>query len=224
MKPSDLKTVLTWQDRCPFIDDRIFHVPKFYHQYEAFTFPRWEDPLLFGNGNPVCIEYCAGNGDWVVNQAKQHSNLNWVAVEKQFDRVRKIWSKIKNHNLSNLMIVCGEAMTFTHHYVRPTSLEGVYINFPDPWPKKRHQKHRLMSVSFIHELHRVLQPAKRVTFVTDDEEYLSSTVDLFVSHSPFKPVFTLPYFTTEMQGYGTSWFESLWREKGRSIYYSQFDK
>lgn len=224
MKPSDLKTGLTWEERRPYIEDRIFHVPPFYHQYETFTLPGWEDSLLFGNKNPVCIEYCAGNGDWVVDQAKRDPRLNWVAVEKQFDRVRKIWSKIKNNALSNLIIVCGEAMTFTRHYLPSSSLEGAFINFPDPWPKQRHYKHRLMSASFIQELHRVLQPTKRVTFVTDDSQYLDETIDLFVSHSPFKPIFALPYFTTDMPGYGTSWFETLWREKGRLIYYSQFDK
>lgn len=224
MKPSDLKVVVPWQERRPYIADRILHVPKYYHSHHEFQFPGWQDASLFGNANPVCVEYCAGNGDWIVEKARSHPCRNWVAVEKQFDRVRKIWSKLKNTNLFNLIVVCGEAMTFTHHYLAEASIEEVFINFPDPWPKTKHQKHRLMNTSFIKELYRVLQPEKQVTFVTDDSNYLASTVNAFVSHSPFKPLFPLPHFTACPPEYGASWFESLWREQGRLIYYTQFGK
>lgn len=218
MQPKDLKTAFSWEERCPLIADRVFHVPAYYEKHDAFHFPGWDDPQLFGNKNPICIEYCSGNGKWIASRAHQFPHLNWVAVEKRFDRVRKIWSKTKNESLSNLITVCGEAFTFTHHYVANQSIEKVFINFPDPWPKEKHEKHRLMKSPFIEELARVLKPGKEVTFVSDDSVYVESTTAVFKAH----PLFHLKEHVSELSGYGNSWFESLWRDKGKSIHYLQF--
>ena len=220
MKPKDLKAVFSFDKRRPLIAARIFHVPNYYDKYEAFHFPGWEDKQLFGNANPVYIEYCTGNGAWIAQRAKQCPQMNWVAVEIRYDRVRKIWSKIKNENLFNLIVVCGEARTFTHHYVPNNSLEKIFINFPDPWPKEKHEKHRLMKPDFLDELARVLKPGKKVTFVSDDADYVKSTTEVFCAH----PSFNLYNHLTEFSEYGTSWFESLWRQKGKDINYLQFFK
>lgn len=218
MKPKDLKAAFTWEQRRPLIDDRIFHVPTYYDNYAAFPFPGWASLPLFGNENPVCIEYCAGNGGWILERAKRAPELNWVAVEKRYDRVRKIWSKIKNEKLNNLLAVCGEAWLFTHHYVPSHSVEEVFINFPDPWPKQKHEKHRLMKPGFLDELSRILKEGRRVTFVSDDADYVASTEALFLAHPPFVSA----QHVRDLPEYGTSWFESLWRKKGREIHYLQF--
>lgn len=200
------------------IVDRVFHVPNYYDKHDSFAFPGWEDQQLFGNSNPVCIEYCTGNGAWIAERAKQFPHMNWVAVEIRYDRVRKIWSKIQNENLSNLIVVCGEAWTFTHHYVQNHSIDEIYINFPDPWPKEKHEKHRLMKPLFLDELARVLKRGKKVTFVSDDPDYVQETTKVFCSH----PNFNSYNLLTNFPEYGTSWFESLWRRKGKKINYLQF--
>lgn len=218
MKPKDLKAAFSWEERRPLLADRIFHVPHHYDQHEAYHFPDWEDPQLFGNGDPVCIEYCTGNGAWIVERAKQFPKFNWVAVEIRYDRVRKIWSKIKNENLHNLLVVCGDGQTFTKHYVKEHSIEAIYINFPDPWPKEKHKKHRIIKPPFLDEISRVLIPGKSLTFVSDDHEYVEHTKNTFGEHAKFKG----HEHITECPDYGTSWFESLWRKKGRTINYLQF--
>ncbi len=218
MKPKDLKAAFSWEERRPLIADRIFHVPHYYDKHDAFPFPGWEDPSLFGNSNPICVEYCTGNGAWITERAKRFPELNWVAVEIRYDRIRKIWSKIKNENLPNLIAVCGEAATFTKHYVSDHSIEEVYINFPDPWPKEKHEKHRLMKKPFLDELGRILKPEKQVIFVSDDPMYLESTETIFSEH----PRFSMKCKRTDFPEYGTSWFETLWRRKGKQINYLQF--
>lgn len=219
MKPKDLKAAFSWEERHPLIHDRVFHVPNYYDKHEEFTFPGWESKQFFGNHHPVCIEYCTGNGAWIANQAKRFSDKNWIGVELRYDRVRKIWSKIKNDGLSNLMAVCAEGWTFTHFYVPEQSVEEIFINFPDPWPKEKHEKHRLMKSRFLDELGRILKSGCRVNFVSDDDSYVQITVELFKSH----PLFTEAYVhKTEFPDYGTSWFESLWRRKGKQINYLQF--
>ncbi|MEZ5314844.1 MAG: tRNA (guanine(46)-N(7))-methyltransferase TrmB [Chlamydiales bacterium] len=200
------------------IIDRVFHVPNYYHEHEAFFFPGWDHNILFNNQNPLCIEYCTGNGSWITEKAKEFPDTNWVGVEMCYDRVRKVWSKIKNANLSNLIIVAGEAWTFTHYYVKDSLVEEVYINFPDPWPKRKHKKHRLMNFAFIHELARILKLGKKLTFVSDDANYLIETIGAFERH----PNFILSHLDDNLPNYGASWFENLWRSQGRKIQYLQF--
>lgn len=216
MKPKDLKPFFSFSERRPHLESHVFFVPLFYHDYTSFkplTFPEY-----FGNGNRVCIEYCSGNGDWIIAQAREQPEKNWVAVEKRFDRVRKIWSKLNNHGLTNLLIVLGEAFTFTHHYLKCQSIEEVFIHFPDPWPKRKHAKNRLIQPQFANELARVLKTDGQVTIVTDEQIYACQSAHVFCAHPQFIPSLPQPpHFKKFCHSYGNSWFEKLWREKGKEI-------
>lgn len=224
MHAKDFKDAFTFENRRPLFEDKILHVPDHYQEHHLFTLPDWKDPLMFGNSHPICIEICSGNGDWIIEKALSQENKNWIAVEKRFDRMRKIWAKIKNHNLSNLVGVLGEGFTFSSHYIKSATIDEVFINFPDPWPKKKHGKHRLMKASFIDQLARILKEEGTVSFVTDDAPYLESTIGLFLQNPCFKEVFVAPHYITAFENYGVSWFEKLWREKGKQIHYTQFKK
>lgn len=224
MKPEDLKSPFKWDQRKVLYQDRILYVPAYYNKYDEYKFPGWSSPEIFGNSNPVCIEYCSGNGAWITAKAQAEPEKNWVAIEKRFDRSRKIWSKIKNHNLSNLIVICGEGYTATKEFFPSNSVEHIFINFPDPWPKLRHAKHRIIQPSFIEQLARLLKASGRFTFVTDDEDYSTLTIDEMRKASYFKSLYIEPYFVTTSEGYGTSYFEELWREKGKTIRYHDYVK
>ncbi|MCH9609269.1 MAG: tRNA (guanine-N(7)-)-methyltransferase [Chlamydiales bacterium] len=222
MKPKDLKTAFSWESRTPMIQEGILHVPAHFDRHDGFDFPTWKE--LFGTNHPVIVEFCSGHGHWIVEKAKVHPDRNWVAVEMKFERVRRIWSKRKNENLDNLFIVSGEAWTFSHYYIPESTIETVYINFPDPWPKNRHEKHRLLRPQFMSELSRILKKGGRVHFVTDDRDYLERTLNLFLHAKSFKHVHPSPYFVTEHPNFGTSYFDTLWRSKGKQIHYTEFCK
>lgn len=224
MKPEQLKAPFSWKDRQILIQDRIWYVPEYYDQYHTFSFPGWKHPHLFDRPQRVKIEYCSGNGAWILAKALQHPDINWVAIERRFDRVRKIWSKLKNYQLDNLLIVCGEGNAITHHYLPSESVDEVFINFPDPWPKKRHAKNRLIQPNFASEAYRILQPGGLFTLVTDDVDYSQIMIDVVGSHTGFVSSYPAPYFITERADYGTSYFEDLWRSQGKTIHYHQFKK
>ncbi|MGH2612303.1 MAG: tRNA (guanosine(46)-N7)-methyltransferase TrmB, partial [Rhabdochlamydiaceae bacterium] len=133
MQPKYLKFPYTWEERRPEIRDGVFFIPDYYDQHKKWELPGWE--VIFGNTNPVVIEYCSGNGTWIAEKARDKSK-NWIAVEWRFDRVQKIWSKMKNKKLDNMFIVCGDAQIFIREYLKDKSIDGVYVNFPDPWPKE----------------------------------------------------------------------------------------
>lgn len=214
MKPKDLKPPFTWEERRPLLQEGVLYVPDYFSEHR---------PTLLPTLPPrVQMEYCSGNGDWIIARAQAHPEIFWIAVELRFDRVRKIWSKSRNAGLENLLIVCGEAWTFTHHYLPPGSIERAYVNFPDPWPKARHEKHRLMRPDFIEEVARVLTGT--FTFVTDDAPYLEETLAYLTREPKLRPELPEPYYVTDREGYGSSYFDTLWRDKGRQIHYAEFAK
>lgn len=224
MKPEHLKLPFTWEEKHIIVSDRVWYVPENYKDYHLYQFPGWNDSQFFGNDNPVCVEYCSGNGAWIAAKAQAEPHKNWVAIERKFARVKKIWSKAKNMQLTNLFIVCGEALSITKNYFSDSSINEVYINFPDPWPKRKHAKNRLMQKPFIEELYRSLEIKGTCTFVTDDIPYSQQTIYEMNDFSGMSSIYPEPYFLTDFPNYGTSYFEELWRGKGLQIHYHKFCK
>jgi tRNA (guanine-N7-)-methyltransferase len=228
MKPKELKMPDSWGNGQILINDGVWYVPKIMAKSldsgNKFIFPGWSHSTIFGNTRPVNVEYCSGNGAWIAAKALANPLCNWVAIEKKFDRVRKIWSKVKNMKLSNVLIICGEAYDVTKRFFEANSFHNIYINFPDPWPKNRHAKHRLIQEAFVEELWRVLIKEHSLTFVTDDPPYSAWLIAVMHRHGKFVSTYPDPYYATELADYGSSYFDQLWRSKGRSILYHQFAK
>ncbi|MGR3973523.1 MAG: tRNA (guanine(46)-N(7))-methyltransferase TrmB [Candidatus Rhabdochlamydia sp.] len=209
----------TWEDRRPCLHEGVLFIPRYYDHPTEWIFPSWEE--IFNNSHPVHIEYCTGNGTWLAERARDPS-VNWVAVEKRFDRVQKIWSKKQTKKLDNLLIVYGDAHLFIRHYLKEHQVEGVYVNFPDPWPKLKHAKNRLFQPEFVHHLGRVMKEGKMLTVVTDDEVYSHQVMKEMSENKLWTPSFPAPHYVTELEGYGSSFFEELWRQKGKQIRYMKF--
>ena len=172
----------------------------------------------FLDDKPVKLEFCSGNGQWIVSRAENDQNSNWIAVEMRFDRLKKIWKKGKRLALTNLLCIYGEAYRSTKHLIATASIDEIFINFPDPWPKRRHSKNRLIQKSFLDEIHRILKQDGTITFVTDDDNYANETKKEFLRHIGFKSV------AGEHENYGSSFFNSLWLDKGKTIYYQTFQR
>lgn len=220
MRPKNLKFPFRWEERAPLFADGVLYVPRYYFSHEAFADEGFTKALE--EFSSVAIEYCSGNGTWIAEKAAEKPETLWIAVEKRFDRVQKIWAKKKNHGLENLLIVCGAAEAFTKHYLKDGCINEIYVNFPDPWPKEKHAKNRLFQRPFIEEMKRVAKEDARVLLVTDDVEYSEQMLQEMTGEGLFAPALSAPHYSTEWEGYGTSFFEVLWREKGRTIRYLPF--
>ncbi len=166
----------------------------------------------------MIIEYCSGNGQWIGARAKQNPQYHWIAVEKKFERARQIWLKAHREGLSNLQIVCGEGVIFTRYYA-PQAAE-IYVNFPDPWPKLRHAKHRLIRTPFLQELLRIIPFGGKMTCVTDDPHYAKEMGKEFAKCPQWK----LLFHVHEWPDYGRSFFNDLWKEKGKTMHYLSYER
>jgi tRNA (guanine-N7-)-methyltransferase len=214
-----LRIPFVWADRHPILLDRLLYIPGFYHAHEKWTILPWSHEKIFNSNLPVVIEYCSGNGEWICERAEQNPHLNWVAVEKRFDRSRKIWKRMHQKNLSNLFIICGEAKTATFHYIPKESISEIFINFPDPWPKVRHAKNRLITAEFLNVIALASQQDTRATFVTDDPVYTSQIIEELKKANCWDFLQSSPHYTTDWSDYGHSFFSNLWKEKGKTIHY-----
>jgi tRNA (guanine-N7-)-methyltransferase len=219
-RAQDLVIPCTWDNRCPMLLKKFFYIPANYNDYSQFTLPALKD--IFANDNPVNIEYCSGNGQWVIERAKRERCVNWVAVEKRFDRARKTWVKAANNGIDNLLIVFGEAEVFTKYYLHDGVISSCYINFPDPWPKRRHMHNRLIKKEFLQELGRVMVIGGDVMVVSDDMTSLESMRGIFLSSGEWKEVSGGVELMGNIVDFGVSYFADLWCKKGRKIGYFSF--
>ena len=109
----------------------------------------------------------------------------------------------------------GYAEAFASHYLPGNVIDGVYVNFPDPWPKDRHAKHRIFKEPFIADMHRIMKKDAIATLVTDDPTYLNQMEVEMGQRFTLKTRDPIPE-------YGSSFFERLWLEKGRSINFLRY--
>lgn len=223
VKQQDFKLPFKWEERHAIVHERLWFVPEKMTSH-TYSFPGWDHPDFFGSSKPVHIEYCSGNGTWILEKAKINTNVHWLAVEKRFDRARKIWAKIHNQKHQNLMVGLAEGLELTKQFIPQMSVDGIYINFPDPWPKRRHERFRIVSKPFVQELHRILKNDGLVTIVTDHEGYSNSIIKEMLAHNGFSSTIAEPYFSEPPQDYGTSYFEELFKSKGKLIRFHNFIK
>lgn len=210
-----------WRDRKVLLQDGILFVPELLDHYEHVEI---SSETIFGNSAPLHVEYCSGNGAWIASKAAEFPDVNWIAIEKKFERSAKTWGRGKRDQLKNLFVICGEGQLITERYFKDGSISEVFVNFPDPWPKKRHWKHRIIAQPFLKQVNRVLSPAGQITFVTDDDDYSKVMTEELTLSKMFSPLAPEPFYLNELPGYGSSFFEEMWRAKGKNIYYHKWEK
>lgn len=211
-----------FEERHPCIHDRVFFIPSYYFEHENFCFPEFSSKELFGNNQPVSIEFCSGNGEWIIQKAQENPHINWIASEIKFLRVRKIWVKLKQLNLPNLIVAFGDARELVRYYLKENSIDQIFINFPDPWPKEKHAKNRLIQAPFTHQIKKILKEKKTITIVTDHDAYTHQIIDEL--GQVLDPVYPFPYYQLKTIEYGSSYFYRLFESKGKEIKMMEFSK
>ncbi len=136
-------------------------------------------PTMFPREQPVELELGSGDGSFLVNHAECHGDRNFLAVERLLGRVRKLDRKGRRRGLNNLRILRIEAHYLVDYLLEPECLEAIHVYFPDPWPKKRHHKNRLINERFVKSAARVLRSDGMVWLRTDDADYFEQMTEVF---------------------------------------------
>ena len=142
---------------------------------------------------PLELEIGSGKGTFLVRQAAQSPQSNYIGIEYAKAFWRYASDRCRRRGLGNVRIVYIDAALFVRHYVPPASLHRVHVYFPDPWPKKRHHKRRLIQEPFLRGLWDKLQPNARVNLATDHHGYYqwmlehAERVSSLYTLCPFEP-------------------------------------
>ena len=163
---------------------------------------------------PLWIDLGAGKGGFLAAVAQAFPDYRFLGVERQLDRVRRIDRRLVRLGLRNVRLLRAEN-DYTVRWLLPAaSVDGFFILFPDPWPKKRHHKKRLITKPFLDALYRALKPGGIVDFATDHRPYSEWARDLWDAHPGFVRHEPGP---THMRVAETD-FERLWRAQELPIH------
>jgi tRNA (guanine-N7-)-methyltransferase len=167
-------------------------------------------PELFGNDHPVELEIGMGKGTFLTEAAKTRPETNFFGLEYANWFWRYASDRLRRNHCANVRTARAEAGYFIKEFVGSGSVSVVHIYFPDPWPKKRHHKRRLIQPAFLLEMRRILTPGGRVRIVTDHAEYFQQIQEVLAT-SPLKK---LEDISTEV---GTN-FERKYIREGRAFF------
>lgn len=147
---------------------------------------------IFPTPQPLEVELGAGDGSFLIQCARAHPQHNFLAVERLLGRIRKIERKAARAALANVRLLRIEAAYFLEYLLPRASVHRLHVYFPDPWPKRKHWKNRLVNPAFADTCARVLAPAGRLYLRTDDPHYFAQMQSVFAAHPAFTSVPTPP--------------------------------
>lgn len=133
---------------------------------------------LFHRKAPKILDIGSGMGDSTIAMAKAFPNNDYIAVEVHKPGVGSLIRKITENKLNNIRIISHDIIKILEQCIMPASFDSVLIYFPDPWPKKRHHKRRLLNRTFFELLKPVLKKHGRIFIATDWENYAEQILDI----------------------------------------------
>ncbi len=131
---------------------------------------------IFGNRNPIHIEIGMGKGRFLMANAQEHPQTNYIGIEKYSSVLLRALQKMEDAPLENIRFIRMEAESITDIF-EEGEVGKIYLNFSDPWPKDRHAKRRLTSRQFFARYHAILQKEGCVEFKTDNEKLFDFSLE-----------------------------------------------
>ena len=168
---------------------------------------------LFPLPQPVELEIGCGDGGFLFEYAQRHPGRNFLGVERLLGRVRKLSKKGLREGLTNLRLLRIEARYVLEYLLPEHAFEALHIYFPDPWPKDRHRRHRLINETFPPLARRILRQKGVIYLRTDDPVYFGQMQETFQDLKDFAMENTpgeISSITTE--------FERQWLDQSRHIH------
>lgn len=176
---------------------------------------------LFLRPQPLQVELGSGDGSFLAQYAALHPEWNFIGVERLLGRLRKIERKGQRAGLANMRGVRIEASYFLEYLLPKKSATALHIYFPDPWPKRKHRKHRLINERFPQLACDALVPGGAVYLRTDDADYFAQMKAVFEACPAFAPIPTpqslsevLTDFERDFMARGIQTLRLAWRLAG----------
>lgn len=176
---------------------------------------KWQE--RFGNDHPIHIEIGTGKGQFVVGMAKANPEINYIGIEMQVSVLSLALERALEEELPNLQLlhVNGEALT---QYFAENEVDQIYLNFSDPWPKKRHAKRRLTYKSFLAVDEKIVKPNGEIHFKTDNQGLFEYSLSSFSKYGMVIEQVWLNLHESSYEGNIMTEYEEKFSAKGQPIY------
>ena len=169
--------------------------PRTFRIHARRLLPAPQPDDIFGNDHPLEIDLGCGDGSFLIEMAQHYPERNFLGVERLLGRVRGVCKRIQELGLTNVMVLRLESQYTLEYLLAPASVSRLHLLCPDPWPKARHHKRRLVQQEFLHILQKTLSPGGEFLFKTDHPEYYEwvlEQMDEFNEANPQKPLTEYP--------------------------------
>jgi tRNA (guanine-N7-)-methyltransferase len=180
---------------------------------------RLDPAQLFPRPQPLEIELGCGDASFLVEYARRNPEKNFIGVERLLGRISKLDKKGRRAGLTNLRGVRIESSYFLQYLLPQNAASALHIYFPDPWPKKKHRRHRLINEKFPVLARAALAPGGKIYLRTDDADYFLQMTEVFGADKKFQQIET-PAELTEL----LTDFEKDFRARGISTLRAAFQR
>ena len=180
---------------------------------------------VFGRAAPLEVEIGFGKGEFLMALARSRPRTGFVGIET--NKTRLLWTECKVYRagIRNIRLVHGDAARLLDVLFARGSVNAFYMNFPDPWPKRRHAKRRLLRDEVVERLERLLAPGGRLVVVTDVESYALTGLSLLEARAErLENLFGPGVVGAELPGHPRTIHEMKFRLQGRRIYFLHYRK
>ena len=143
---------------------------------------------LFNNDNKCILDIGFGDGKLLVSTAKKFPEINFIGIEVYDSGIGNILKQISEEKLENIKVSNTDAIIFLESYVESNCLHGITLFFPDPWPKKKHFKRRIINEYFLELISEKIIKNGFVTIATDWCNYSENIIEIFDKNSNFKKI------------------------------------
>ncbi|MDH5761828.1 MAG: tRNA (guanosine(46)-N7)-methyltransferase TrmB [Nitrospinota bacterium] len=208
------------------MSSRLIPFDKIANEHPCFLDPeeRPDWPGLFQNENPLKLEIGFGNGKFLLDMAIREPESNFIGMDFYHKGIRKVITRMDRLHLKNIRVVYGNAAEKIPILFKEAELSEVFINFPDPWPKKRHHKRRLIKPDFADTLAHKLEPQGKVRIATDFEIYAQEILEVMQSNPCFSNAHEEMGFLHQRDDIPKTKYEKSFLEAGKKIFYFDFSK
>lgn len=179
---------------------------------------------LFRNSNRIIkFEIGFGNGASLIKLALNNPEINYFGIDRKMDRIRIALKKLNKRDKINNLIIARSGTEYLDKIIHQGTFDEIIMNFPDPWPKKKHHKNRTINQEFISIIHNLLKTGGIFRFASDHEEYSLEIMDTFLNSPIFENAYSDNY-KNEIKDRIETQFERHKKKDGCKIYYMKFRK
>lgn len=183
-----------------------------------------ETQKIFGRQAPLWVETGFGNGDALLSMAQRYPEKNFLGIEVHAPGVGHLLQRIKTSEVDNIRVVRHDAVEVFDNMLAAESVERALVFFPDPWPKKRHHKRRILQTDFVTVIENALQPAGVIHCATDWQEYAEWILELLQTRDRLKNLTAANQYAERPDYRPATRFENRGRRLGHDVFDLLFEK